>query len=878
MMNRVVGAMFASAMLLCSAVVAALAFGAIGVAPVAAQQTLGYVYTLGYTGPGTNILFGAALDTNGTLTNLAGFPFPTGGTVGSRLIYDAANKRLYALNSGSQTVNAWSVNTATGALTAMPFSPFALPIGGGFTFWPSMCANPSGSVLVFDRRGVYPGFENVVSFLITATTATQVSFLGTDPIHPASCTFSQDGAFLYTGYLDSIVNFRGYSVNQSTGVLTELPGSPFSTGSSGAYFYRTDSSGRLFAVNTNSDGLVFTTAAGIPTPVPGNPFPNTQSVSSMLLHPSGYYLTTSSGGNNIAVFRINGSGSATTLSPVAGSPFANGGLGSVVSVVDGTGNFLVTANNTSRNTTVFGFDQVTGALTQLLVTPPNSFGTTVTIRDLAFAPVSTATPPTVVTGAATSVSQTSATLTGTANPNGASTTANFEYGLTIGYGSTTPPQSIGSATGAVAIGGGGVAGLACGSLYHFRATATNAGGTSVGSDATFTTAACPPPTVVTGIATGISRTGATLNGTANPNGAATTAYFEYGRTVSYGTTTPVQTLGAGNSGVAIGGGSITGLICNTLYHFRAVATNTSGTTNGADATLTTVRCAITSDFDGDGKADPTVYRPSTGGWFALQSSTNYSSSLAFSWGLSTDTPVPGDYDGDGKIDPAIFRPSTGLWAILKSSTNYTTSTAVSWGLSTDVPVPGDFDGDGKADPTVFRPSTGGWFILKSSTNYTTSFGVSWGLSTDTPLPADYDGDGKADPAIYRPSTGLWAILNSSTNYTTSSAVSWGLSTDVAVPGDYDGDGKADPAVFRPSTGGWFVLKSSTNYTSSFGVSWGLSTDVPAPADYDGDGKFDPAIFRPSTGLWAILQSSTNYTSSIGVSWGLSTDVPINKRP
>ena len=283
-------------------------------------------------------------------------------------------------------------------------------------------------------------------------------------------------------------------------------------------------------------------------------------------------------------------------------------------------------------------------------------------------------------------------------------------------------------------------------------------------------------------------------------------------------------------------------------------------------------------FDSDVRADPTVFRPSTGGWFILKSSTNYTTSTGVSWGLSTDVPVPGDYDGDGRIDPAIFRPSTGLWAILKSSTNYTTSTTVPWGLSTDLPKPGDFDGDGKTDPAVFRPSTGGWFILKSSTNYTTSFGVSWGLSTDVPVQGDYDGDGKADPAIFRPSTGLWAILKSSTTYTTSSTVSWGLSTDVAVPGDYDGDGKIDPAVFRPSIGGWFVLKSSTSYTTSVAVFWGLSTDKPVPADYDGDGRTDPAIFRPSTGLWAVLKSSTDYVSSFTVPWGLSTDVPMNKRP
>jgi hypothetical protein len=238
----------------------------------------------------------------------------------------------------------------------------------------------------------------------------------------------------------------------------------------------------------------------------------------------------------------------------------------------------------------------------------------------------------------------------------------------------------------------------------------------------------------------------------------------------------------------------------------------------------------------------------------------------------------GDFDGDAKSDFSIWRPSTGLWANLNSSTNYTTSSTVLWGGNPDRLAPADYDGDGKIDPAVFRPSTGTWFVLRSSTNYMTSFSVPWGLSTDVPQPGDFDGDGKADPAIFRPSTGLWAILNSSTGFTTSGTFSWGLSTDVPVPGDYDGDGKADPAIWRPSTGLWAILKSSANYTTSLTVSWGLSTDVPAPADYDGDGKFDPAIFRPSTGLWAVLKSSTNFSTSLTRSWGLSTDIPINKRP
>jgi hypothetical protein len=96
-------------------------------------------------------------------------------------------------------------------------------------------------------------------------------------------------------------------------------------------------------------------------------------------------------------------------------------------------------------------------------------------------------------------------------------------------------------------------------------------------------------------------------------------------------------------------------------------------------------------------------------------------------------PVPGDYDGDGKTDPAIYRPSTGQWYVLKSGANYTTYIVQAWGVSTDVPVPADYDGDGKTDLAIFRRSTGTWWILESSTNYTTSMMVAWGVSTDTPI-------------------------------------------------------------------------------------------------------------------------------------------------
>ena len=271
------------------------------------------------------------------------------------------------------------------------------------------------------------------------------------------------------------------------------------------------------------------------------------------------------------------------------------------------------------------------------------------------------------------------------------------------------------------------------------------------------------------------------------------------------------------------------------------------------------------DFDGDGKADLTVFRPSTGTWFTLRSSGGASS---VPWGNGADLPVPGDYDGDGTIDLAVFRPSTGTWFIVNSGTG--TVMSMPWGNSADLPVPADYDGDGRTDIAVFRPSTGTWFIINSSTG--AAVGIPWGNGADRPVAADYDGDGRADVAIFRPSTGTWHIVNSSTG--AAASVQWGNGADVAVPGDYNGDGKTDVAVFRPSTGTWFILNSSTGTVVS--MPWGNGVDVPVPGDYDGDGRTDIAVFRPSTGNWFIVNSGSGTVT--GIQWGNGADIPILKRP
>jgi hypothetical protein len=99
-------------------------------------------------------------------------------------------------------------------------------------------------------------------------------------------------------------------------------------------------------------------------------------------------------------------------------------------------------------------------------------------------------------------------------------------------------------------------------------------------------AAASPPTVTTQGASSVTASSAKLNGTVDPNGEATNYYFEFGTTTSYGTRTAVGNAGAGTRG---GGASatITGLAGSTTYHYRIVASNTTGTTLGADQTFTT---------------------------------------------------------------------------------------------------------------------------------------------------------------------------------------------------------------------------------------------------------------------------------------------------
>lgn len=266
------------------------------------------------------------------------------------------------------------------------------------------------------------------------------------------------------------------------------------------------------------------------------------------------------------------------------------------------------------------------------------------------------------------------------------------------------------------------------------------------------------------------------------------------------------------------------------------------------------------DYDGDGKADPTYFRPSDGKWYVRPSLGGADVSILY--GDSKDWLVPGDYDGDGRTDAAVFRPSEGKWYAKKSS-NGTVITAVVFGTSKDIPVPGDYDGDSKTDFAYFHRADASWHIRPSGGGADLTYFV--GSATARLVPADYDGDGKTDPAVFD-FNGNWTIRRSSTGLIGTS--SYGEATDKPVQGDYDNDGKADIAVFRPRDRKWYVRRSSDN-TDLTPIFFGEPTDRLQPADYDGDGKVDAAVFRPGDGT-LYLRKSTDGTYASFV-FGTSKD-------
>jgi hypothetical protein len=287
-------------------------------------------------------------------------------------------------------------------------------------------------------------------------------------------------------------------------------------------------------------------------------------------------------------------------------------------------------------------------------------------------------PPTVTSGQVSNITTTTATLSGTINPNGADTKYYFAYGIIspscnqfdffdLGPCVTKAPMSegdAGSGSGATPV-TVELKGLTPATTYSYVLNAGNAGGRTISTVLNFLTfTTLPLPPVVTTLpVSDVGMTNATGVGVINPQGGDTTYHFEYGLTTSYGAVAPLPNADAG-SGAAntVISTLFASLRPGSEYHYRLVATNAGGTTYGPDETFITYEpyatapSALTTGTSAlaptsvtlDGVLNPhgndTVYH------FEYGTNTSYGSV----------TPVPNADAGAGATDVAISESLTGL--------------------------------------------------------------------------------------------------------------------------------------------------------------------------------------------------------------------------
>ena len=195
------------------------------------------------------------------------------------------------------------------------------------------------------------------------------------------------------------------------------------------------------------------------------------------------------------------------------------------------------------------------------------------------------------TGSASDVQASTATLNGSVTPGGADTSYVFEYGITSSYGSDSPqPPGTDAGSGTTPVPASTqLTGLLPNTTYHFRIDAINTGGTAYGQDQTFTTATAPPA-VDSQSSENITSDATELTAKINPQGSDTHYFFQYGTSTSYSggdvPAAPGADIGSQQGDQQVYQ-QLTGLQPSTTYHYRVVASDSAGPTNGPDQTFTT---------------------------------------------------------------------------------------------------------------------------------------------------------------------------------------------------------------------------------------------------------------------------------------------------
>jgi streptogramin lyase len=355
------------------------------------------------------------------------------------------------------------------------------------------------------------------------------------------------------------------------------------------------SDSRLWSVESGLDQIAALTTGGVLTEFPVSPGAG---VSDITAGPDGALWFTETDGNQIG--RITTAGTITEF-PL---PTANVGPQDIAAGPDGNLWFTESSNDAVGRITPTGavteFPAAAGSTPQDITAGPDGRMWFTENGTNAIGRI-TLDAPGVATGAASQITQTTATLNGSVDPNAAATTYHFDYGLTPLYGSQTPGQSAGAGDAPVPE-AAGIAGLTPGATYHFRVVATSPIGTSTGADNTFTAGspnAPPPPppppapsptisapTVSAATVANVGHTAATVTSTIAPGGARTT-YLLQCRSAGKLTTAAQGALPTTDTAAPISA-RVTGLQPGARARCRFTAANSAGSASGAAVTFTTL--------------------------------------------------------------------------------------------------------------------------------------------------------------------------------------------------------------------------------------------------------------------------------------------------
>jgi 6-phosphogluconolactonase len=275
-------------------------------------------------------------------------------------LYGSAPAFAYVANQNSGDVSAYSVDTATGALTSVgTFTSGLAPA--------SVAADPTGHCLYVanSQDPVTP----IAVFSINQTTGALTTgpspSMSLSEIDPMSIVVHPSGKFAYAANFGG--NVSAFTVNLSTCALTRISGSPFAAGTL-PQFATIDPSGNFLYIgnlgDSNISGYKIDQTAGSLTPIASSPFPSGSLPTSLTIHQSGKLAFGTSSDSNVLVYtRDTTTGALTQIgpSPIGGPSFTT--------AIDLTGSILFVPSSNGGTTPgsaeIFTVNVATGVLTQV---------------------------------------------------------------------------------------------------------------------------------------------------------------------------------------------------------------------------------------------------------------------------------------------------------------------------------------------------------------------------------------------------------------------------------------------------------------------------------------------------------------------------------